>query len=89
MKQKNPNLSDAVSETWKDPQVAAARRRRDRVEWERNGIVYPSFYQAARAAGVCRTNHDHKKPRRELKKLKEEGSRIEWRGEVFILRGQY
>lgn len=81
MKQKNPKISDAVSETWKDPKVASARMTRHRVKWERNGIVYRSFYQAAQAAGVCRTQSDHIPPR---KKLKAEG-KIEWRGEVFIL----
>lgn len=81
MKQKNPKLSDAVSETWKDSKIASARMTRHRVKWERNGIVYPSFYQAALAAGVCRNQSDHKSPR---KKLKAEG-KIEWRGEAFIL----
>ena len=85
MKSKNPNIADAVSESWKDPLVASVRMTRHTVEWERNGIVYPSFYQAALAAGVCRTRYDHISPR---KKLKEEG-KIEWRGEVFILREKW
>ena len=81
MKQKYPKISDAVVETWKDPQTAHKRRTRHCVRWERNGIMYTSFFQAVTAAGITRARYDHIKPRGELKKK----GKIEWRGEVFTI----
>ncbi len=84
MKQRNLDISEAAKETWKNPKVAAARMRRNRVEVD--GIVYRSFYRAALAVGVIEEGDKTHITARG--KCKEKG-KYKWHGKVFILREEW